>query len=323
VARRLEAAFARYTGASHAVALNSCTSALFLALRASFGGRRFKAALPAWTFLSTAQAVENAGGECVFVDSEPGSLNLDPESLRKVCAKHRPDAILPVHFNGNPAPMMNILAIATECDVRVVIEDCAHAAGSTLNGRHVGTFGTAGCFSLYATKNFTSGEGGLFTTEDVALADRVRTMSACGQSRPAIDRLREGEWHKPEASSEGWKANMPDVLAAIAEVQLDKLPEFVRARRALAESYDRQIKDLNVALGRQAYLPLTRSAGACPHRLPAKLFRQEKRQPSSDRGSAGMMRRGRSWGARIHKHPKRHQQNRYANRQDPAAARQR
>lgn len=278
VARRLEAAFARYTGASHAVALNSCTSALFLALRASFGGRRFKAAVPAWTFLSTAQAVENAGGECVFVDSEPDSLNLDLESLRRVCAEHRPDAILPVHFNGNPAPMLHVLAIATEYDVKVVIEDCAHAAGSTLNGRHVGTFGTAGCFSLYATKNFTSGEGGLFTTEDAALADRVRTMSACGQSRPAIDRLREGEWHKPEASSEGWKANMPDVLAAIAEVQLVKLTAFVRARRALAEVYDRRIEEMNTVLGYQAYQPLTRSIGACPHMYIIKVDRRLDRE---------------------------------------------
>jgi dTDP-4-amino-4,6-dideoxygalactose transaminase len=266
VARRLEDSFARFTDAAHVVALNSCTSALFLALRASFGGRRFKAAVPAWTFLSTAQAVENAGGECLFIDSEPESLNLDPESLRKVCAKHRPEAILPVHFNGNPAPMDEVLGIAEEYDTQVVIEDCAHAAGSTtLNGSHVGTFGTAGCFSLYATKNFTSGEGGLLVTESAELADRVRTMSACGQARSAIDRLRQGEWHKPEASTEGWKANLPDVLAAIAEVQLGKLPEFVRARKALAAVYDKRIEEVNSDLGCRAYRPLVRSAGACPH----------------------------------------------------------
>lgn len=279
VARRLEDGFARYTGAAHVVALNSCTSALFLALRATLGGRRFKAALPAWTFLSTAQAVENAGGECVFVDSEPESLNLDPESLRRVCAEQRPEAILPVHFNGNPAPMKEVLLIAAKYGVGVVIEDCAHAAGSTLEGRHVGTFGTAGCFSLYATKNFTSGEGGLLTTSDGALADRIRTMSACGQARPAIDRLRQGEWHKPEASGEGWKANLPDVLAAIAEVQLLKLPEFAHARRALAEAYDRRIEEANSALGFRAFRPLTRSATACPHmyivRVDRRLDREE------------------------------------------------
>jgi len=279
VARRLEEAFARYTGADHVVALNSCTSALFLSLRASFGGRRFKAAVPAWTFLSTAQAVENAGGECVFVDSEPESLNLDPESLRRVCAEHRPEAILPVHFNGNPAPMTEIGGIADLYGVEVIVEDCAHAAGSTLNGRHVGTFGTAGCFSLYTTKNFTSGEGGLLVTRDAALADRVRTMSACGQARAAIDRLRQGEWHKPEASDEGWKANLPDVLAAIAEVQLSRLPGFMRTRQALANVYDRRIEEVNAELGYQAYRPLTRSAGACPHmyivRVDRKLDREQ------------------------------------------------
>jgi len=288
VVKELEEAVAEYTKSGNAVAVNSCTAAMTLALKAKMPRTAWKAVVPAWTFLATAGAVENAGGECVFVDSDPETLNMDLDALDRACANFQPDAIVPVHFNGNPVDMNAVMEIAVRHKVGFVLEDCAHAFGTAIGVshhgaegamfgpilKHAGTFGHAGAFSFYTTKNLSCGEGGMLVTDDPRLAETVRTYARFGQPRAAIERLDKGQWHKPDQATWGTKANLSDVLAAVGVEQLRKFPAMREARIRLAADYDAALVTANHRLGFDAFVPVKRSASACPHMMPLVLDRR-------------------------------------------------
>ncbi|HEX5503208.1 MAG TPA: DegT/DnrJ/EryC1/StrS aminotransferase family protein, partial [Thermomicrobiales bacterium] len=181
-----ERAFADYVGAKHAIAVNSCTAALHLALIAAGVGPGDEVITTPLTFAATANVIVHTGATPVFADVDRRTQNLDPA---QVAAKLTPrtKALLPVHMLGRPAEMDPLLALAAERDL-AVIEDAAHAAEAVYRGRHVGTLGHFTAFSFYATKNITTGEGGMLVTGDDAAAERLRVLRLHGISQDAWKR---------------------------------------------------------------------------------------------------------------------------------------
>jgi dTDP-4-amino-4,6-dideoxygalactose transaminase len=248
-AKRFEKEFAAYVGARHALAVSHCTGALHLALFALGVGPGDEVITTPFTFTATAEVIGYLGARPVFVDIDPGTLNLDPARVEEALESgqhRRVRAILPVHFAGHACDMDRLLAIARSHHLKIV-EDAAHAVGSArhLEGRgmtRVGTIGDLSCFSFYATKNITSAEGGMVTTEDDALAERIAVASLHGMNRDAWKRYdRSGSWFY-EIHDTGFKYNLSDVHAAIGVAQLGRADEFMRRRTAIARAYSEALR---------------------------------------------------------------------------------
>jgi perosamine synthetase len=235
-AKAFEAAFAAQVGAQHAVALNSATAALHLALDALHVRRGDEVILPTWTFAATAEVVLYAGATPVLVDVEPRSLNASVEAF-EAAVTPRTKAAIAVHFAGVTGAIEELVARLAARGIGVV-EDAAHAFPSRLpGGRYAGAVGAAGAYSFYATKTITTGEGGMLVTNDGDLADRVRMMSLHGISRDAWKRYTaEGSWWY-DIQEPGYKYNMTDIAAALGLVQLDRADELHAERRRLADAY--------------------------------------------------------------------------------------
>jgi dTDP-4-amino-4,6-dideoxygalactose transaminase len=232
-----EEAFARYIGAPHAVAVNSCTAALHLALDAIGLREGDEVLVPTMTFAATAEVVRYFKARPVLVDCEPDTLNLDPASLERAIGPNA-RAIIPVHYAGHCCEMSAILEIARRHQLKV-IEDAAHALPARYQGQMAGTFGDLGCFSFYATKTLCTGEGGMVVTADPNYAERVRMMSLHGISKDAWKRYSaEGSWYY-EVLQPGFKYNMTDIAAALGLAQLRKVDCMRGARLHIAELYDR------------------------------------------------------------------------------------
>jgi dTDP-4-amino-4,6-dideoxygalactose transaminase len=240
--RRFEAAFAEYVGASHAVAVNSCTAALHLALAAWGIGPGDEVITTPYTFCATVNVILHVGARPVLVDIRPDDLMLDPDLIERAITP-RTRVLLPVHFAGQPCRLEEIAAQAARHGARV-LEDAAHAVGATYRGRPIGGLSDASAFSFYATKNLSTAEGGMVTTNDADLADRVRLLSLHGMSRDAWKRYsKEGAWHY-EVVAPGFKYNMTDIQAALGLHQLRRLPGFVERRAAVAAAYTAGLGDL-------------------------------------------------------------------------------
>jgi dTDP-4-amino-4,6-dideoxygalactose transaminase len=239
--KRFEEDFANYVGANHAIAVSSCTAALHISLAALDIGPGDEIIVPTLTFCSTANVVTHLGARPVLVDIvEDGQVSVESIS-RAVTSRTR--AILPVHYGGQACHLREILAIA-EAHAIPVIEDAAHATGATYEGRKIGTHGLATAFSFYATKNMTTGEGGMITTNDADLATRMRLLSMHGMSRDAWKRYTQaGSWAY-EVIEPGYKSNMSDLQAAIGIHQLRRLDGFIDRRRLIAERYQAAFEDL-------------------------------------------------------------------------------
>jgi len=230
--REFESRFKEYVGSKHALAVNSCTSALHLALVAAGIGEGDEVITSPVTFCATANVVVHQRGKPVLADISPDDYNLDPAKIEERLTP-RTKAIIPVHFAGQPCRMDEILEIARRHNL-LVIEDAAHAVGAVYKGRPVGTLGDVTAFSFYATKNLTTSEGGALTTENDDLAARMRTLSLHGMSRDAWQRYTaKGSWYY-EVVAPGYKYNMTDIEAALGLHQLRRLEQFntTRARYA-------------------------------------------------------------------------------------------
>src|SRR5262249_28176243 len=223
-----EREFSNYVGAPHAVAVNSGTSALHLALEGVGVGPGDEVITSPMTFAATASVVEHLGARPILVDIEPDTLNLDAEALEPAITL-RTRAILPVHFAGQPCDMDLILGLARAHDL-TVIEDAAHALPASYKGRRVGTLGDVTCFSFHATKTITTGEGGMAVTDRDDLAERMRVMRLHGMSKDAWKRhTKEGSWFY-EITAPGFKYNLSDLAAAIGIPQLKRSDEFFARR---------------------------------------------------------------------------------------------
>ena len=240
--KQFESAFADFTGARHALAVNSCTAALHLALEAAGIGPGDEVVTSPMTFTATAAVVEHLGARPVFVDCDPASLSIDAGRIESAITP-RTKAILPVHFAGQACDMDTILAVADRHGLPV-IEDAAHALPTRHRGRMVGALGKATCFSFYATKNITTGEGGMVTTDDDVFADRMRLMHLHGMSRDAWKRYTaQGSWSY-EVLAPGFKYNLTDLAAAMGSQQLRRCHDFHARRLEIARRYDQAFADL-------------------------------------------------------------------------------
>ncbi|MDI6902776.1 MAG: DegT/DnrJ/EryC1/StrS family aminotransferase [Methanocellales archaeon] len=233
---QLERDFAEYIGTKHAITLNSCTSALQLAIQAQ--GLNGEIILPSFTFVASANSIVTAGCKPVFVDIDYDTCNIDPSKIEE---KINDDTvgIMPVHYAGQSCEMDDIMDIAEKHHL-VVIEDSAEAIGAEYGGKKTGSFGI-GCFSFWATKNMTTGEGGMLTTDDDGLAEQVRTLRGHGISSTTWQRYKERRPWIREAILPGYNYRMSNILAAIGIVQLKKLDEMNEQRRKHAEYLNKRL----------------------------------------------------------------------------------
>jgi len=231
-----ERAFASYVGSSHALAVNSCTAAMHLALAALGIGPGDEVITTPLTFCATVNVILQTGATAVLADIGD-DLNLDPERVEAMITP-RTRAILPVHYAGLPCRMQEIWVLAQRYGLKV-IEDAAHAAGAEYCRRKIGAGPSDGvCFSFYANKNMTTGEGGMVTTPSAELAEKMRVLALHGMSRDAWNRYgKNGSWYY-EVVECGFKYNLSDILAAIGLVQLRKLDQMNARRAEIAGQYN-------------------------------------------------------------------------------------
>ncbi|HEB75225.1 MAG TPA: DegT/DnrJ/EryC1/StrS family aminotransferase [Nitrospirae bacterium] len=253
-AKEFEREFARYIGCRHAIAVNSCTAALHLALDAVGVGEDDEVVTSPMTFAATAEVIRYFKARPVFVDIDPVTMNIDAERVEELVDRRcgesrsrvcnpRPKVIIPVHYAGYPCDMDRIWAVAGTYGLKV-IEDAAHALPSYFNGKIIGSTGDIACFSFYATKNITTGEGGMVTTDNDEWAERMRIMSLHGISKDAWNRYSaEGSWYY-EIIAPGYKYNLTDIAASLGIVQLRKADRLWRRRTRIAELYNEAFKEL-------------------------------------------------------------------------------
>jgi dTDP-4-amino-4,6-dideoxygalactose transaminase len=233
--KRFEVDFARYIGCRHAIAVNSCTAALHVALSALGVRRGHEVIVPTFTFCSTANVVVHLGARPVLVDVGP-DFNISVHAIEAAIGP-RTKAIVPVHYSGQPCDMTGIRAVADRYAIPVV-EDAAHALGAAYRGQQVGTLSQVTAFSFYATKNLTTGEGGMITTDCDEFADRMRLLSLHGMTRDAWKRYTNGGSWYYEVELAGYKDNMTDIQAAIGIHQLRRFSDFQCIRARYAQIYN-------------------------------------------------------------------------------------
>ena len=239
-----EERFAGFVGVSHAVALNSATAALHLGLLcAEVEGQEVLTSSMTW--VSSTESILLAGGRPVFCDVEEDTLNIDVEDMeRKITPTTR--AIVVTHYGGQACDMDPILDLARAHGL-TVIEDAAHGCGGEYKGRKLGSLGDIGCFSFQATKNMTTGDGGMMVTNDDAIAERVRKLRWCGITKPTWERFRPGQLNRSwvyEVEEVGYKYEMNDLAAALGLAQMDRLEQSNLRRRELMERYRDAFADL-------------------------------------------------------------------------------
>jgi dTDP-4-amino-4,6-dideoxygalactose transaminase len=254
----LEREFARYVGATHALATSSCTAALHLAMVATGIGPGDEVITTPMTFCATANSIVHTGATPVFADCRRDTMNIDPAAV-EAAVTPRTKAIIPVHFAGRPVDMEAILAIAKRHGL-LVIEDAAHAIESATRGRKVGSIGDVTCFSFYVTKNMTTGEGGMVTTDNPELAARIKSYGLHGMSADAWSRFSDKGFKHYDVVFAGFKYNLTDLAASLGLAQLPRLAEWLERRNAVWARYDEAFADL----------PVTRPAPAEPDTVHAR-----------------------------------------------------
>lgn len=238
--------FKTYKGSTHALALNSCTSALHLSMLAIGIEPGDEVIVPTMTFAATANAVIHAGGKPIFAECHRDTMNIDPKDIaRKISPKTK--AIIPVHFAGRPCEMDAILDLAQAQHIKIV-EDCAHAIEGEYHEKKLGTLGDLGCFSFYVTKNIVTGEGGLVITNNEDYADKIKIFALHGMSQDAWRRFSDIGYKHYQVVSAGFKANMMDIQAAIGIHQLARIDQYWQRRKEIWQLYNDAFKDLPVFL---------------------------------------------------------------------------
>lgn len=254
--QEFEKRFAKYIGVKHAISVNSCTAALHLALLAHGISKGDEVLVPSQTFVSTVNVVLHVQARPVFVDIEETTLNIDPSDLEKKITK-KTKAVIVVHYGGMSANLKKILAIARKHKL-IVIEDAAHAVGTQYEGKFIGSHNNTTCFSFYATKNLTTGEGGMLTTNNAKIAEYAQRGRLHGISKDAWKRYsKEGSW-KYDVVTPGFKCNMTDLQASLGLHQLTRLPGFLKERRRIAAMYDK-------AFGKSADIQIIRPKKSSEH----------------------------------------------------------
>tara|TARA_Y100000022_G_scaffold120606_1_gene104294 strand:- start:4299 stop:5489 length:1191 start_codon:yes stop_codon:yes gene_type:complete len=242
--RDFENKWSKFTGSQESIAVTSCTSAMLISLAALGIKPGDEIIVPAFTWVSTANVVENLGAKVVFCDIDLESFNIDIKKLTNLI-NNRTKCIIPVHLFGLSAQMTEILSIAKEFNL-FVIEDAACGFGSRLNGQHVGTFGNTGCFSFHPRKAITTGEGGMITTNDKKLAEKIRQYRDHGA---VISDLQRHKGPKPYILADhkvaGYNQRMTDIQGILGSMQMNRSKEILDERKAIANIYFKELKNLN------------------------------------------------------------------------------
>ena len=249
--RQFGQACADYLDVPCAVPVASCSAGLFLTLKAMGIGPGDEVVLPSMTFIATLTAVIHCGARPVLADMDPDNLGLDPEAFARAITP-RTRAVIPVHLAGHPCRIMEIIAIAQQHGIKVM-EDAAHSFGAAVDGRRIGGFGDATVFSFYATKCITTGDGGLVTTANQDMADKLQLLSFHGMDGNAWQRYGDkGRWYY-EVVALGYKFHLGDPAAALGLVQLARSDAFMARRTEVALRFNKAFADLpGIVLPRQA-----------------------------------------------------------------------
>jgi len=250
---RFEKEFAQFLGVPHALAVNSGTAGLHLALEAIGVGPGDKVVTSPYTFTASAEVIRYLGADPVFVDIDPKTFNLDPVKLEALVSRlgdralPAVKAILPVHFGGQACEMESITKLSRDYGLKVV-EDAAHALPCTTNGQTIGTVGDATVFSFYVTKPLATGEGGMITVRSDEVANRIKVMRLHGINHDVWDRYRSAKpnWFY-QVVAPGFKYNMTDIMAAIGIHQLRKVARFQQRRDWIAQQYTEAFSDLPIS----------------------------------------------------------------------------
>jgi len=237
--RAFEEAFAARVGAAEAVATTSCTTALQLALYVMGVGPGDEVVVPSLSFIATANSVWQCGATPVFADIDPDTYNLDPDDAERAITE-RTKVIMPVHQVGLPADMDRFLELGERHGIAIV-EDAACAIGATYKGRQIGSMGPLACFSLHPRKVITTGEGGMITLNDSAIADRLRKLRAHAMDVSDLARHAAKDVVIESYPERGWNSRMTDMQAQLGLCQLEELDWILERRRALAERYSAAI----------------------------------------------------------------------------------
>lgn len=231
--KNFEIKFSRYLGSKYGIGVNSGTDALILALKACGIRPGDEVITTTHTFIATTLAIKHAGATPKFADIDKETYNIDPLSIKKVITK-KTKAIIPVHLYGNPCDMGSIMEIAEKYNLKV-IEDCAQAHGAKYKGKKVGTFGDAGCFSFYPTKNLGAyGDGGAVITDNEQICQNLLLLRNYGQTKKYYHTI------------DGYNSRLDELQAAILNIKLDYLDKWNSKRRKLAQIYNNLFKDSKI-----------------------------------------------------------------------------
>jgi UDP-4-amino-4-deoxy-L-arabinose-oxoglutarate aminotransferase len=244
-----ERAFCGYTGAAYAIAVASATGGMHIVLKALGIGPGDEVITPSMTWVSTANLIVLAGATPVFVDVERDTLMTNADLIRPLISE-RTKAIIPVHFAGASVDLAPLRSLAGELGIPL-IEDAAHAAGTSYHGERIGKSGTA-IFSFHPIKNITTGEGGMICTDNEALAIRLRQLKFHGLGVDAFDRQMQGRSPQAEVLEPGYKYNLTDIAAALGLSQLARLDAFNRRRAELVASYRERLENVEEVLPLQS-----------------------------------------------------------------------
>lgn len=235
-----------YVGAKYSVALASCTAALHLSLLAHNIGAGDEVITTPLTFCATVNSIIHAGATPVFADIDKNTMNIDENKIEEAITK-KTKAIIPVHFAGRPCNMDAIIKIAKKHNL-IVIEDAAHALGAEYKGKKIGAIGDTTCFSFYVTKNIVTAEGGMVTTNNKEIADKIKIYGLHGMSQDAWRRYSDKGYKHYEVVVPGYKYNMTDIQASLGMHQIQKIGRYDVKRKQIWDYYNENLRDLPITL---------------------------------------------------------------------------
>ncbi len=250
--KQFEKDFAAFTGASFAMGVNSATAGLHLALEALGVGEGDKVITTVHTFTATAEIIRYLGAEPIFADIDPVTYCISPDDVERLLKLHGDvKVVIPVHYAGQSCDMDRLLQLRSTYGFRM-LEDAAHALPTTFNGKIIGTLSDVTVFSFYANKTITTGEGGMVTTDDEAIAKRIKVMRLHGISKDAFSRFQSTKpsWYY-EVIAPGYKYNLTDIASAIGVHQLKKAYDFRDRRQAIVDIYNQGFSELPIICPRQ------------------------------------------------------------------------
>lgn len=240
--KNFETEIGKYLGAKNVVAVNTGTSALHIALVSAGIKNGDEVIVPSLTYVASIQAIINAGAKPIFCDVEIETLNISIDDIKKKITK-KTKAIMPVHYCGQACNMDELLAICKKYNIRL-IEDAAHAFGSTYKNKKIGSFGDITCFSFDPVKIVTCGEGGAVVTNDDNVTKKIITKRLLGINRDTLSRYKKQKAWDYKVTTEGFRYHMSDINAAIGLVQLKKIDYFIKKRRKVVKMYDDAFKNI-------------------------------------------------------------------------------